>query len=164
MKFRLIAVIVTFLLMTIVSATEIPMIDIEQTVTKTPIAEDVSMDDAIESLIERANELQIKLVGHQRVSETFKRLGLPNVRRMEIFQFCKPQVAKLLLENNISMAAYMPCRIALVEDQDGRAWFVTVKLDLFLKSAKLPEEVLKLGIQMQNNLQEMIEAGANGDL
>jgi uncharacterized protein (DUF302 family) len=164
MKFHFIAITVTFLLMTIVSAAEIPMSDIGQTVTKTPIAEDVSMDDAIESLIERANELQMKLVGHQRVSETFKRLGLPNVRRMEIFQFCKPKVAKLLIENNISLAAYMPCRIALVEDKNGKAWFVTAKLDLFLKSAKLPEEVLKLGIQVHNNLQEMIEAGANGEL
>ncbi len=164
MNFRLIALTATFLLVTIVSATELPMIEIEQTVIKTPIAEDVSVDDAIDSLIERAHELQMKLVGHQRVSETFKRLGLSNVRRLEIFQFCKPQVAKQLIDNNLSIAAYMPCRIALVEDQDGKAWFVTVNLVLFLKSAKLPDKVLKLGLQVQQNLREMIEAGANGEL
>lgn len=165
MKLRFLATtIFTFMLMTIVSAAEIPMIDITQTVTRTPIADDVSIDDAIESLIERARELNFKLVGHQKVSETFKRLGLPNVRRIEIFQFCKPQVAKLLIEHDISIAAYMPCRIALVEDKQGKAWFVTANLDMILKSAKLPDEVLKMGLQVHNNLREIVEAGANGDL
>ncbi len=151
------------MLMTIVSAAEIRMLDIEQTVTKTPIAEDVSMDEAIESLIERAIELHFKLVGHQKVSETFKRLGLPNVRRIEIFQFCKPKFAKLLIEHNINIAAYMPCRITLVEDKDGQAWFVTANLDMILRSAKLPEKVLKIGLKVHKQLREIVEAGANGD-
>ena len=163
MKLRFIATIFTFMLMTIVSAAEIRMPDITQTVTKTPIAEDVSIDDAIESLIERAIELNFKFVGHQKISETFKRLGLPNVRRIEIFQFCKPEVAKLLIEHNINLAAYMPCRITLVEDKDGQAWFVTANLDIILKSAKLPEKVLKMGLKVHKQLREVVEAGANGD-
>ncbi len=162
MKLRFLAIISTFMLMTIVSAAEI-MPDITQTVTKTPIAEDVSIDDAIESLIERAHELNFKLVGHQKISETFKRLGLPNVRRIEIFQFCKPEVAKLLIEHDINIAAYMPCRIALVEDKDGQAWFVTANLDMILRSANLPEDVLKIGLEVHKKLRNIIEAGANGD-
>lgn len=42
-----------------------PQLNISDTVVKMPIAEGVSMDDAVESMKLRANALNIKLVAHQ---------------------------------------------------------------------------------------------------
>lgn len=42
--------------------------------------------------------------------------------RPENFQFCNPMDAYEMVKYNPAFPAYMPCRIALVEAQDGRMW------------------------------------------
>ena len=49
-----------------------------------PLAEDVSMDDAIDSMKLRANKLNFKLVAHMPLSEQVKAMGQDS-KRMEIF-------------------------------------------------------------------------------
>lgn len=149
---------------TIAVAAELPAFDIAKTVIKKPIAEDVSIDDAIDSMKLRANSLNMKLVAHQPLSEEYKALGLSNIRRTEIFQFCDAKVAKEMIEHDINYAAYMPCRITLIEDKQGKGWFIMMDLDVLIRSANLPPRLHKLATQVHNNLMEIIEAGANGEL
>jgi len=160
---RLMAVVLSLLIMA-VSAAEKPVFDIVKTVIKMQIEEEVSIDDAISSLKLRANVLNMKLVAHQPLSEEYKALGLPNVNRTEIFQFCDAKIAKEMIEYDISYAAYMPCRITLVVDEHGTGWFVTMDMNIFIASAKLPERLRKLAVDVHKTLMEMMEAGASGEL
>jgi uncharacterized protein (DUF302 family) len=136
---------------------------IAETVIKMPLAEDVTIDDAIDSMKLRANALNMKLVAHQPMHKEHKAMGLDNIHRIEIFQFCYAGIAKEMIEYDISFAAYMPCRIAVVEDADGKAWLVMMNLDMLMTAASLPEELIEPAKKVRDALMEIMEAGANGD-
>lgn len=158
------AVLATMLLMPVVFAKEKPNIDVAKTVVKMQIEEGISIDDAIDSLKLRANALNMKLVAHQPLSEEYKALGLPNINRTEIFQFCDAKIAKEMIEFDISYAAYMPCRITLVVDKQNVGWLVTVDMNMFLASDKLPKYLRELATKVSNMMMEIMKAGASGDL
>ncbi|MEN8218222.1 MAG: DUF302 domain-containing protein [Pseudomonadota bacterium] len=162
MRLRLIAIIL--FLPTMVYAAEEPVYDIAKTVVKMQIEEGVSIEEAISSMKLYANMLNMKLVAHQPLSEEYKALGLPNVNRTEIFQFCDSKIAKEMIEYDINYAAYMPCRITLVVDKQGTGWFVTMDLNIFIASAKLPERIHQLALSVRNRLMEIMKAGASGEL
>ena len=136
---------------------------IDQTVVKMPLAEDVSIDDAIDSMKLRANALNMKLVAHQPMSKEHEVMGLDNIRRIEIFQFCYAGIAKEMIEYDINFAAYMPCRIAVVEDTKGKPWLVMMNLDMIMMMADLPESLIEPAKKVRDSLMEIMEAGASGD-
>jgi len=128
-----------------------------------PIAEDVSMDDAVDSMKLRANGLNFKLVAHMPLSEQVISMGEPS-KRMEIFQFCDALIAKRMVEHNMIFAGFLPCRIAMVEDKDGKAWLITLNMDAMLKGTNLPGNLKSLGLQVRNSIYSIIQAGVEGDL
>ncbi len=140
-----------------------PAIDIAQTVVRLPLADDVTPEDAIDSMKLRANVLNFKLVAHQPLSKELESMGVETTR-MEIFQFCDPRIARRMVSHDINFAAYLPCRIAMVEDETGKVWLVMMNLDMFIGSAKLPPELEKDALRVRDSLGEIMQAGANGDL
>ncbi len=127
-----------------------------------PLAEDVSMDDAAESMKLRANMLNFKLVAHMPLSEQVKAMGGKS-ERMEIFQFCDATIAARMVAKNLAFAGFLPCRIALVSHHK-KPYIVTINMDKTLGRAKLPPDLQKLGLKVRNSIYSIISAGANGDL
>ena len=138
-------------------------VDIAQTVVKKQLAQGVSMDDAVDSMKLRANQLNMKLVAELPLSKQIEAMGQKS-RRMEIFQFCDPLIAKQMVEYDMNFAAYLPCRITLVEDKDGHGWLVMMNLDMFLQGGHLPPELKKLGIEVRDKLNSIMDAGVKGEL
>lgn len=136
-------------------------IDINQTVTRVQLAEDVSADDAIDALQSRAVALNMKLVAHQPLSKELEARGIKS-GRLEIFQFCNPEDAYKMVSYNPIFAAYMPCRIALVEEPDGTTWLMMINLDMLINNAELPPELKAMATKINNNLMEIMQAGATG--
>jgi uncharacterized protein (DUF302 family) len=141
-----------------------PSMDIDRSVVKVQISEDISIDEAIDSLKLRANDLNVKRVGHYNFTEKYEKLGLPNIRRIEIFQFCDAVVAQRMLRHDISYVAYMPCQIAMVEDEHEQGWFVMMDMDMFIALCNLPPSLHEQAVDMSDKLMEIVEAGANGEL
>ncbi len=137
--------------------------NIADTVLKMPLAEDVSMDDAVDSMKLRANGLNFKLVAHLPLYKELQAMGVDS-KRVEIFQFCDARIAHEMISHNIDFSAYLPCRITLIEDQEGKAWLVTLDLDKVMHTAKLPPDLLEKAILVRDNIQSIMEAGANGEL
>lgn len=137
--------------------------DITQTVVKMPLADDVSMDDAAASMKLRANMLNMMFVAHQPLGEQVKKMGFES-RRLEIFQFCDPITARKMVDYNAIFAAYMPCRIAMVQEADGKAYLMMLNLDMLIQGAHLNPELRKLAQEVNAKLTEIMQAGANGDL
>ena len=127
------------------------------------IDEEVSFDEAIQSMKLRANGLNFKMVGHLPLSEQIKANGGKS-ERMEIFQFCDAKIAKQMVEHDMDFGAYLPCRITLVEDENGKFWLVMMKLEMFIAMANLPEDILALANHVKDTLNEIIQAGAAGEL
>lgn len=138
-------------------------ISISDTVMKMPLAEDVSMDDAVDSMKLRANSLNFKLVAHLPLYKELEAMGV-DTKRIEIFQFCDARIANEMLQFNPDFSAYLPCRIALLEDSEGKAWLVTLDLGKIIPSANLPPELLEKAELVRDNIESIMTAGANGDL
>lgn len=136
--------------------------DINQTVLKVPLAEGVSADDAIDALQSKAIALNMRFVAHQPLSKELELRGV-ETGRLEIFQFCNPSDAHKMVTHNIIFAAYMPCRIALVEDGDGQMWLMMMDLDMLINATRLPPDLLEVAESVNETLKAIMYAGANGE-
>jgi uncharacterized protein (DUF302 family) len=145
------------------AASDLPALNIEQTVVKVPLEKGVSADDAVESMKLRANILNIKLVAELPLSQQIKAMGEKS-GRMEIYQFCDALTAKRMVEHNMAFAAYLPCRITLVEDAKGQTWLLTMNLDMFINHPQFDAALKKEAIKVRDTLLEIMRAGAKGEL
>ncbi len=140
-----------------------PMMNIADTVIMMPLEEEVGMDDAVESMKLRANTLNFKLVAHQPLYKELQAMGLES-KRIEIFQFCDARIAQIMIKFNKNFAAYLPCRIVLLEDEDGKPWLITMNLDIMIQSAGLTPELMEKANIVKDSIASIMQAGASGDL
>ncbi|PKM45411.1 MAG: hypothetical protein CVV05_07630 [Gammaproteobacteria bacterium HGW-Gammaproteobacteria-1] len=136
--------------------------DINQSVIKQPLADGVSADDAIEAMKSKAIALNMKFVAHQPLSQELQARGIKS-GRLEIFQFCNPMDAYEMVKFNPVFAAYMPCRIALVEDQEGKTWLMMLNLDMVIDNTPLTPEVKAIAARVNTTLKTILEAAAAGE-
>jgi len=134
---------------------------IEQQLYKLPLAKGVKPKDAIDAIRSKAIDLNMKLVSHQPLSAELKARGVDS-RRIEIFQFCNPYDARVMVNHNPIYAAYMPCKIALVEDARGQHWLMMISLDMVINKNPLPLVVKKTAERVNNTLKKILRAGASG--
>ena len=134
---------------------------IEQQLYKVPLAKGVKPDEAIDALKSRAIDLNMKLVSHQPLSAELHARGV-NSRRIEIFQFCNPYDARVMVNHNPIFAAYMPCKIALVEDKNKQHWLMMISLDVVINKNPLPLVVKKTAERVNETLKKILRAGASG--
>ncbi len=168
MRIRIIAIAAALLLglpilaQSEVAPPEVNMYEIGQTVLKMSLSEGVTPEDAIDAMLSKAAELNMKLVGRQDVGGELRARGA-EAPRLEIFQFCDPEDAIEMVKFNTIYAAYMPCRIALVEDGDGRIWLEMLNLDMIINAYALPPRLQAIAITINGEMLSIITAGATGD-
>lgn len=136
---------------------------VQQSMQMWPLADDVSLDDAVDSMKLRANTLNFKLVAELPLSKQVEAMGKTS-RRMDIFAFCDALIAQKMVEYNKIFAGFLPCRIALIEDADGKGWIITMNMDMMLHAVDLPPELEKLATQVRDSIYSIVDAGVNGDL
>ena len=140
---------------------QLSIIDITNSVLKMPLDKGVSAREAAMSINLKAEELNMKKVGYLPVSDELKARGL-KPRHLEIFQFCNPEDAMKMVEFNTVYAAYMPCRIALVEDTKGRLWLQMINLDMIIDKYVLPEDLRRIAVTINAQMLAIITAGVKG--
>jgi uncharacterized protein (DUF302 family) len=134
---------------------------ISQTLLQISLQEGVSLKEAAEGMLSKAAELNLKLVGRQQVHKELRARGV-KTPHLEIFQFCDPEAARDAVVGNFLYAAYMPCSIALVEDNDGKPWLLMLNLDMLIDNKLLSPELTEVAIRVNQGLLEVITAGATG--
>jgi len=140
-----------------------PALPLNKAVVKMRLHKGVSMDDAVSSMKLRANMLNMKLVAQLPLSKQIKAMG-HKARRMEVFQFCNPLIAQKMVESNIDFAAYLPCRIALVEDQHGQGWLLMTDLNVIIRGGHLGPKLKAKAEHVRDVLTKIMKAGVNGEL
>jgi len=123
----------------------------------------ISFDDAIESLKLRANQHNLKFVGASPLYKEVEALTGKPAKRMEIFSFCDGLTAQKMIAANPLMISFMPCRIAMVEDAQGKRWIVSMMMDADLIRA-LPDGTREQAERITNALKDMMLAASSGDL
>ncbi len=136
--------------------------NVEQSVIKIALRDGITPQDAIDAMMSKANDLNMKNVGRQNVSAELTARG-NKVRHLEVFQFCRPSDARTMADYNVVYAAYMPCRIAMVEDTDGRYWLVTINLDMLIENTVLPDDIYTLAIKTNSNMLTIMSSAATGE-
>ena len=85
-------------------------------------------------------------------------------RFLAFSSFCDAMIGADMIAYNSAYSAFMPCRISVVEDDDGRLWLHMMNLDLFIHGGKpLPPEVKKGAIKVWDALDKMLVGAAKGE-
>ena len=138
-------------------------------VVKYPVKEGLKFDDVVESMKAKANELNFKYVG---VSPLWKDVvaisGKTDTPRVEFYSFCDAMVARELLDLSLEFAAFLPCRIAVVEDAQKKIWVLTLDWDVrWLDASKNPNQISaslrEKSIMVREAIDKIMRAGASGD-
>jgi uncharacterized protein (DUF302 family) len=131
-------------------------------VLKLPLAEGVTVKEAIASMESRAAARNIKVLGRVKITQGDKERP---ARHAEVFHFCDASTASALLEYNPDFLAYMPCSIGLYMDGGGRAWLVTMNLDLLIHGGpEIDPELKQRVLAVKEGLLDIMAAGAAGAL
>ena len=136
----------------------------EATVWIKEFDEGVSKEDAEESMKLVANDMNMKIVGELPLSEqVFAETGQPQ-RFLKIFEFCDAQTARAMVDYNVFISAYLPCRVAMVERKDGTFALYSMNMDMILHGGEpLPPALFKKAQHVKDVILAVMEKGAAGD-
>jgi uncharacterized protein (DUF302 family) len=137
--------------------------DVKLQIARIQVQDSVSFDDAVESLKLRANQHNLKFVGVNALYKEIEALTGQPSKRMEIYNFCDGLTANKMLAADPMMIAFMPCRIAVLEDAQGRRWIISMMMDLKLVK-KLPGDARKSAERVMAAMKDMMVAASRGDL
>ena len=132
-------------------------------VRKVKIDPDVSTEDVVEAMKSIATDANMVQVGDSRMSNKSIKDGKGN-RYIRILHYCSPSIAKQFIDYSIAFGAFMPCRILIVEDDNGDRWLVTMAMELMLFGGHtLPPEMMKKAEHVRDTMYRMMDLGAKGD-
>lgn len=136
----------------------------EATVWKVPVEGDLSVEDVDETIKAVANELNIKNVGELPLSEQVEAMSGEKSRYFKIYMFCNAMTAAQMLEYSDAYSAYLPCRVSLVEDKQGKLWLYSLNMDAMIYGGKpLPPALKEEAMGVKKIILEIINRGAEGD-
>ncbi len=132
-------------------------------IAKVEIRPGVGFDEAIESLKLRANQHNLKFVGVNQLYKEIEALTGKISKRIEIFNFCDGIVAQKMIEANPLMISFMPCRIAILEDQHGKRWIIAMMINSDMIRS-MPAETQKDAKRIMEAMKDIMLAASTGDL
>jgi uncharacterized protein (DUF302 family) len=136
----------------------------EATVWKFPVKEGLKWQDVEQTMQFVANEHNIKNVGELPLSEQVAAMTGKPQRFLKIYMFCNPLTAADMFNYSVAFSAYLPCRISLIEDPQGKLWLYTLNMDLMIYGGKvLPEPLQKEAIAVKDTILDIMKRGATGE-
>lgn len=131
----------------------------------------LSFEDVVESMKLRANQVNLKMVGHSPMIKDIEAvLGDTSTPRMEVFHFCDIEAGREIMKLVPESIIYLPCRIAVMEDAQKNIWVLTLDWDTAWldgtnsEGMGLSPEMKTLANKIHDNMDNVMRAGANGDL
>lgn len=130
----------------------------------------VSFDDVVESMKLRANKLNFKYVGNNLMYKDFQAvLGDMEAPRIEVHSFCDIAVGRDLLRISPEFLVFLPCRIGIMEDANKDIWVMMLDWNLdwvagYEGQLGVTPELSRGAIDIRNKMEEIMMAGATGDL
>ena len=135
----------------------------EAMIRKVKINPEVSTEDVIESMKSIAADANMLQVGDSKMSvnSSIKEGGKRYIR---ILHYCSPSIAEQFIGYTEAFGAFMPCRILIVEDDNGDRWLYTMAMELMLFGGHtLPPEMMEMAEHVRDTMYSMMDLGAEGD-
>jgi len=128
------------------------------------VEEGVSPEDVVEALKSQATQRNFLFVGESPFSQQVEAVTREPYRYVNFLSFCDARVGKALIDYQDAYTGFMPCRIAVVERQDGRLILVAMNLDLMIHGGReLPPELKEQALRVRNVIREIMKAAAAGE-
>jgi uncharacterized protein (DUF302 family) len=130
----------------------------------------LSFDDVLDSMKLAANKLNFKHVGENLMYKDFRAvLGDKDAPRIEVHSFCDIAVGRALLKISPEFVAFLPCRIAVMEDADKNIWLLMIDWDMnwvagYEGQMGLSPELEKGAREINDKMKQIINAAAKGEL
>jgi len=94
--------------------------------------------------------------------ELANRSGLPQ-KFLKVYSYCDPQVARAIVDFSPPMSAFLPCRITVVEQEDG-FWIYAMDMDVLLKLGRvMPPELHASVSRVRTTILKMLDRAAAGE-
>ena len=136
----------------------------EATIWKVPVKEGISPEDVEQSMKTVANELNISNVGELPLYKDVEAKSGKKYRFVKIYMFCNSLTAARMLDYSDAFSAYLPCRITMVEDKQGKLWLYALNMDLMIHGGEpLPPALKEEALHVKNVILEIMRRGAIGD-
>jgi hypothetical protein len=89
--------------------------------------------------------------------------------RIEVYSWCDIAVARELLKISPEFVAFLPCRVVIMEDGNKDIWLLMLDWSLdwvkgYESQLGLTPELVKGAIDLNQRMDEMMRAAANGDI
>lgn len=134
------------------------------TVWKAKVAEGLTFEDVDQSIKQVAIDRNIRGVGKLPLGDQVAAMNGKPWRKLNIYLYCNPLTAAKMIEHDLAYAAYLPCRVSLVEDETGQLWIYTLDMDMMIYGGKtLPPELLKEALEVKDIMQDILTRAAEGD-
>lgn len=136
----------------------------EATVWKRQVAEGITFDEVHESIKTIAQENNIKDVGFLPLGDQVTAMQGKPWRKLNIYLYCNPLTAQKMVDHSDAYAAYLPCRVSLLEDKQGKLWIYSLDMDMMIHGGKeLPPELKKEAIQVKEIILDIMDRASKGD-
>lgn len=111
-----------------------------------------------------AVERNMRDVGTLPLSKELEARSGKKEKLLTVYSFCSPATARKMVDFSPHMAAYLPCRISMVEHDDGSLWLYTLNMDMMVKMGrKLPSPLKEEAWAVRETIWQMMERGSKGE-
>lgn len=127
------------------------------------VRDGVTVDEVEQALASVAVEENIKATGEFPLSKELEARTGEKQKFLKVYSYCSPTIARAMVDFSPHMAAYLPCRISLLEKEDG-LWLYTLNMDMMISMGrKLPPELRQTVQHVRDTIWKMLERGAQGE-
>ena len=136
----------------------------EASIWKIPVAEDLTAEEVEATMKFVANEHNMSNVGELPLSKDIEAKLGGAYRFVKIYLFCNSLTAAKMLDYSDAYSAYLPCRITLIEDHEGKLWLITLNMDMMIYGGEpLPPELKEEAIRVKEFILDIMNRGATGE-
>lgn len=136
----------------------------EAMVWKIAVNEGLTVADVEETMKFVANEHNIKNVGELPLSGQIEAMSGEKSRFLKIYMFCNALTAAQMLDYSDAYSAFLPCRVSLVEDKQGKLWLYSLNMDAMIYGGKtLPADLKEEAEGVKEIILDIMNRGAEGD-
>lgn len=123
----------------------------------------VTINDIEQVFAQVSAERNMKSVGELPLSKELESRTGKKQKFLKVYSYCSPDTARMMVDFSPHMGAYLPCRLTVVEKEDG-LWIYTLNMDMMVKMGrKLPSPLKEEAWKVRETIYMMMDRAANGE-
>ena len=123
----------------------------------------VTVQDIEQVFNQISTERNMKSVGELPLSKELESRSGKKQKFLKVYSYCSPDTARMMVDFSPHMGAYLPCRLTVVEKEDG-LWIYTLNMDMMVKMGrKLPSPLKEEAWKVRETIYQMMDRASKGE-